>query len=131
MKVSPSIDIPSQSSDISHTSMDPLGETTITAKTSTSNLSATALPFFTDAHPIESGDRAIQDQNGQSAQQPQQIRPEDDIGYTSPWTGVTLTKAELREYARGKTVVNEKGEQVTVFFKRSFVEDPWAKLKTV
>lgn len=56
------------------------------------------------------------------------VQGPDDIGYTSPWTGATLTKAEVREYARGKTVVDENGETVTVFFKRSFVEDPWAKL---
>ena len=105
------------------------GEATNPARSSTSSLSATALPFFTDSQPLQSEDQTTQDQATQPVQRSQQIRPEDEIGYTSPWTGARLTKAEVREYARGKTVINEKGEEVTVFFKSSFVEDPWAKLK--
>lgn len=56
---------------------------------------------------------------------------DDEIGYTSPWTGATLTRKQLKEYASGKEEIQPDGSMVTVYFKPDFVEeglwDRWEK----
>jgi hypothetical protein len=56
----------------------------------------------------------------------------DAIGYTSP-AGISMTNAELAEYARGKVEkkIDKNGNEyeVKVYFQPSFIEDdPWAGL---
>ncbi|KIW66104.1 hypothetical protein PV04_08308 [Phialophora macrospora] len=46
--------------------------------------------------------------------------------FTSPQTGISFTKQELDEWARGK--INEQGDKV--YFKPGFVDDdPWSRLR--
>ena len=54
----------------------------------------------------------------------------DEVGYTSPWTGVSMTRRELKEYAGGKPEVQDDGTVVNVFFKPGFVaskEELWGR----
>lgn len=56
---------------------------------------------------------------------------ENDVAYTSPWTGTTLTRKELTEYGRGKREVQDDGSAVNVFFKPGFLsseDDLWGRL---
>ncbi|KAK5954252.1 hypothetical protein OHC33_004825 [Knufia fluminis] len=49
---------------------------------------------------------------------------ENEIAYTSPYTDISMTRKELREYATGKRETMEDGSVVTVFFKPSFLATP-------
>lgn len=46
---------------------------------------------------------------------------DNEVAYTSPYTGTTLTRRELREYATGKQERQEDGSTATVFFKPAFL----------
>ncbi|KAK5069816.1 hypothetical protein LTR64_008001 [Lithohypha guttulata] len=48
---------------------------------------------------------------------------ENEIGYTSPWTGATMTRKELLEYGKGRMEEREDGRIELVFFKPGFVDE--------
>jgi len=53
-----------------------------------------------------------------------------EIGYTSPYTGLTMTRKDLREYSSGKQVRQDDGSVVHVFFKPGFLatrEELWGR----
>lgn len=56
---------------------------------------------------------------------------DDDIAYTSPWTGIQMTHKELGEYEVGKEEILPNGKVEVTYFKPSFVEeglwDRWEK----
>jgi len=55
---------------------------------------------------------------------------DDNVAYTSPWTGATMTRKELREYGCGKQQAQEDGSVATVFFKPGFLassEELWGR----
>lgn len=49
---------------------------------------------------------------------------ENEVAYTSPYTDISMTRKELKEYATGKRETMEDGSVVTVFFKPSFLATP-------
>jgi hypothetical protein len=53
-------------------------------------------------------------------------RQQANFMFTSPQTGISYTKQELEEWARGK--INGQGDKV--YFKPGFVDDdPWSRLR--
>lgn len=49
---------------------------------------------------------------------------DDEIAYTSPYTGTTLTRKDIREYGSGKQEIQSDGSMATVFFKPGFLASP-------
>ncbi len=49
---------------------------------------------------------------------------DDEIAYTSPYTGTTLTRKDVREYGSGKQEIQKDGSVATVFFKPGFLASP-------